>query len=127
LKEISQFFEGNVGQNKEKKRIFWFFKMEALLLVVMVVVMMMVVMMVITIVIMVVMMMTLMMVVMIMSVMIVMMIIVMVMMQVMMGSISQRTFFLNPISYSQRRRNREDPPLVSKSANCYLSRQNCID
>ena len=77
--------------------IFWFFKMEALLLVVMmvVVVVMMVVMMVITIVIMVVMM-TLMMVVMIMSVMIVMMIIVMVMMQVMMGSISQRTFFLNP-------------------------------
>ena len=30
LKEISQFFEGNFGQNKEKKRIFWFFKVEAL-------------------------------------------------------------------------------------------------
>jgi hypothetical protein len=30
LKEISQFFEGNFGQNKEKKRIFWFFKEEAL-------------------------------------------------------------------------------------------------
>jgi hypothetical protein len=30
LKEISQLFEGNFGQNKEKKRIFWFFKVEAL-------------------------------------------------------------------------------------------------
>jgi hypothetical protein len=30
LKEISQFFEGNFGQNKEKKRIFWFFKVAAL-------------------------------------------------------------------------------------------------
>jgi hypothetical protein len=30
LKEISQFFEGNFGQNKEKKRIFLFFKVEAL-------------------------------------------------------------------------------------------------
>ena len=30
LKEISQFFEGNFDQNKEKKRIFWFFKVEAL-------------------------------------------------------------------------------------------------
>jgi hypothetical protein len=30
LKEISQFFEGNFGQNKEKKMIFWFFKVEAL-------------------------------------------------------------------------------------------------
>jgi hypothetical protein len=33
LKEISQFFEGNFGQNKEKKRIFWFFKVEALLII----------------------------------------------------------------------------------------------
>jgi hypothetical protein len=30
LKEISQFFEGNFGQNKDKKRIFWSFKVEAL-------------------------------------------------------------------------------------------------
>jgi hypothetical protein len=31
LKEISQFFEGNFGQNKDKKRIFWSFKVEALI------------------------------------------------------------------------------------------------
>jgi hypothetical protein len=30
VKEISQFFEGNFDQNKEKKRIFLFFKVEAL-------------------------------------------------------------------------------------------------
>ncbi len=30
LKEISQFFEGNFGQNKEKKRIFLFFQVEAM-------------------------------------------------------------------------------------------------
>ena len=33
MKEISQFFEGNFGQNEEKKRIFLFFKVEALHLV----------------------------------------------------------------------------------------------
>ena len=32
LKEISQFFEGNFDQNKEEKRIFWFLKVEALIL-----------------------------------------------------------------------------------------------